>query len=275
MNTQRMNRSLLLLAGLLLSISGSSRAALWTELYVGIDGRDLVPSGTYAGLVEPNQGRLTLLFNHGNHYHPIGAYSYQGEFPDPLIVSSNTNNRIPETYTGDPPLPLAPGTGLYTGKLVTSNSDAEYHNLNLRSVDELSTAAPGSEADILYRSSGERWTGSLAGTDLLLQLVSISDGLHVGSDTQLDLFDAGEHDVWRIGEGDSLDFTMSFWTEAGAAPGTYSVAMRLLDANGLYNPSGTFNFDVAVAPVPLPASLMLLLCALVPVLARRNGRHGR
>ena len=41
----------------------------WGEgigLYVGVDSRITIPSGTFAGTANPNAGRLTLLFDHGD-----------------------------------------------------------------------------------------------------------------------------------------------------------------------------------------------------------------
>lgn len=105
----------------------SSRVnALNGEFFIGIDEQTIITSGDYAGLSNPNEGRLTFLFAHPSeddpshsHYHGIGSYSYSGSIDNPLINLTNTNNRIPETFSGQPALPLLPGSGVHAGHLTS------------------------------------------------------------------------------------------------------------------------------------------------------------
>ena len=255
---------------LILSLSASAASV---DYYVGVDKRSDLTFGDFAGLANPNNGRLTWLLAHGNHYHGIGTYSYSADQPG-QVLDTNANNRLPEGYTAQPPLSLVAGTGpLYGDKLVVTDTPANYDNLSVRSVDELAAAPPDSEDGALFNSSNGGWTTSLAGSQLLLQLVSISEGLNVGSITELNLFDDGVDDTWNLGDGDTLDIELVLWAERDAAPGVYSVGMQLIDANGLHNPSGTFFFDTQVGEVPLPPAVVLLGSALL-VAARRRGRRG-
>ena len=244
------------------------------EYLIGRDRLGTIASGTYGGLANPNFGRLTMLFNHGNHYHGIGAYSYTGTPPDHTVLSTNSNNRIPETYTGLPPLSLVPGSGpLYADKLVNHpDPTVEYTSITFRSVDSLAGYAPGSEESILYNSSNGRWSSSLAGTKIAIELVSITSGLTVGDASTLNLFESSNR--YALGAGDLIDFTPVFWVAAGAAMQTYSAEFRFLDlgVNGaVLSAGGTFNFDFAPTPVPLPAAAWMLLSgALALVGARRR-----
>jgi hypothetical protein len=86
--------------------------------YTGLDSLTALTNGPYVGLPNPNAGRLTLLLNHGDHFHAIGAYSYSGSAAAPVVNSTSSNNRLPEPSSGEPPLPFSAGTGLYGGKLV-------------------------------------------------------------------------------------------------------------------------------------------------------------
>ena len=67
----------------------------YEHFYIGVDGFDLLQSGNYAGLENPNSGRLTFLYSHveedptTNHFHGIGSYSYSGAVDSPTINSTN------------------------------------------------------------------------------------------------------------------------------------------------------------------------------------------
>lgn len=111
--------------GVAVSWTGLAQASL-VEFYVGVDNQQTITGGDYAGLPNPNFGRLTFLFAHPNettpantHYHGIGVWSYSGPAASPTVNSTNANNRIPETYTGQEPLPLFPGQGAQAGKWVS------------------------------------------------------------------------------------------------------------------------------------------------------------
>src|SRR5690348_16557896 len=102
-----LKKALLGLAGLTLmpmNLSAASRHNEGIGFYIGYDSLAAVASGTYAGLSNPNVDRLTLLFDHGNHFHGIGAYSYSGSASAPVVLSTNANNRIPEISSREEPL---------------------------------------------------------------------------------------------------------------------------------------------------------------------------
>lgn len=269
-----MHRSLVLIFLFLIGLPAESPlAASSGELvgyYVGRDGRATFPTGTYAGLANPNFGRLTLLYNHGDHFHGMGTYSYTGPAGSPTTLDTSTNNRLPEVSSLQPPLPLSPGAGpLYGDKLVSQHSALEYSDLTLNSMDALAGGDPGSEAAILFNSSGGRWNGSMAGSQVGLQLVSITPGLSVGSPDTLNLFENGN--TYDLGSGSSLDLSLVFWTAANAAPGKYSAEFRLIDVgSGGAGDSGRFFIDVA--PVPVPAAVWLFGSALgaIGVFGRRR-----
>lgn len=232
--------------------------------YIGVDGRTTVPSGGYAGLPEANAGRLTLLFDHGDHFHGIGAYSYAGSAPNPAVRDTNSNNRIPETFSGDPGLPLSTGSGIYNGRLRSSVGDSEYSYLGMASLQSLSGFAPGSDETILFNSSGGRWNGSLAGVTVGLKLLSASAGLTIGTESLTDLFSVS--DTILLGAGNAWTFKPVYSIADSAAPGTYSAEFQLVNLNPLSDigDSGRFYFDfaVAAAPVPEPEAYALMLCGL-------------
>lgn len=236
----------------------SMRAAT-VGFYVGTDTAATLTSGTYAGLSNPNYQRLTLLFNHGDHFHGIGAYSYAGPAASPTVMSTNTNNRIPEISSLEAPLPLAPGSGpVYSGSLVNSPGPSEYSHIAMAAIDALQGFAPGTDEDVLYSSSSGRWASSLAGASIAMELVSITSGLRLGTESELSVLSA-PGDVYLLG-GSSFSFTPLFSVDAAAAPGVYSAEFRLHDlrADGTpYGDSGTFHFDFATAPIPEPTSLAL------------------
>ena len=167
--------------------------------YIGKDNRPIATTGDYKGLANPNYGKLTLLLNHGDHFHGIGAYDYTGPAVSPTINDTNTNNRVPETFSGEAPLKLKPGSGsLYGDKMVSHVYESEYSNLKFQSIDSLAGHEPGSDEDVLFNSSGGRWNNLLSDTSIGLQLLSISDGLNVGDGQNANLFAKG--DMLRSGQ---------------------------------------------------------------------------
>lgn len=243
--------------------------------YIGIDSRNPLASGVFAGKENPNFGRLTFLYAHTyeyvpglapagastfaiNHYHPIGAYSLSGPTNAPVINPSNANNRIPEISTGQPPLTLAPTTNaLYAGKLVHSRSEEHYSDLRWRATDDLNQPTkygPGSPEWVLFYSSAGTRTNSLTGGLISLELVAKSEGLHIGTADTLDIL-TNPGDRHSLGAGAAINFAPVFWVEGNAPVGTYSATFKLVDTNteGGRTPfleSGTFHLDFKVAPAP-------------------------
>jgi hypothetical protein len=179
----------------------------FAQYYVGRDLRATIPTGTYAGLPNPNFNRLTLLFAHTylstpeiNHYHAKSPYTYFGPNlgASTAVQPFNGNaaglpsgNYLPEggTLGNSPRLQLLPGSGVFTGKFISglagslTPADEDFGKLELRSVDALAGGPAGSPAAVLFNSGGStpvgRWTGSIAGSNLSLVLVSITPGLSV------------------------------------------------------------------------------------------------
>ncbi|CUQ68038.1 all3515 family Zur-repressed PEP-CTERM protein [Candidatus Nitrospira inopinata] len=246
------------------------------EYYVGIDGRAVIPTGTYAGLDNPNYGRLTFLYAHlnetdptRNHYHGIGAYTYSGPADAPVINPTNANNRIPETYTAQPPLPLFPGEGVHAGLWVSRPVPGlEYSLLEWAPTDRIRDAELGSPEHYLFHSSGGRWTQSLEGTRLALQTVGLTPGLRVMDQTGTTIF-TGPGQTYVLGEGDRFSFFPTFYTVL-ADESRYTASFRLIDLNGGAGHSGIFHFDFR--PVPLPAAVWLMGAGLASLglLARRG-----
>lgn len=261
--------------GATLSWAGMAQASL-VEYYVGVDSQQTITTGTYAGLPNPNLGRLTFLFAHpdetnpaDNHYHGIGAWSYSGPAASPTVNATNANNRIPETFTNQEPLPLFPGQGAQAGKWVSQAVPGlEYSDLQWESTQSLSLAAPGTPEHFLFTSSGGRWAGPLDNTKVGLELVSATPGLHVADNTGTPIFStSGE--IYELGDGNLLSFLPSFFTTEDTQA-RYSASFRLIDLNGTLQHSGTFHMDFA--PVPLPAAAWLFGSGVIGLagLARRK-----
>ncbi|MCC5614446.1 all3515 family Zur-repressed PEP-CTERM protein [Nostoc sp. CHAB 5836] len=237
-----------------------------TGFYIGLDGLEALSTGTYAGLENPNYNRLTLLFAHRNedtpessHFHGIGAYSYSGSLDNLTINPTNTNNRIPESYSEEPPLTLLPGTGFYTGRLISTATDKEYSNLTIEPVASLKTSKE-LDNQYLFNSSNGGWQSSLEGASIGLQLASISTGLNIGDSAGIDIVKS-VGDIYTIGSGDNFSFTPTFWTDAAAPLGTYSASFKLVDLGNGNNPipfkdSGTFSFDFEVKAVPESSTVL-------------------
>ncbi len=243
--------------------------------YVGIDSRNPLASGVYAGRENPNFNRLTFLYAHTyeyvpglapagvstfamNHYHPIGAYSLSGPTNALVINPSNANNRIPEISTQQPPLTLGPTTNaLYAGKLVHARSEEHFSDLRWRSTDDLNKPTqygPGSPEWVLFYSSAGTRTNTLAGGLISLELIAKSEGFHIGSADTLEVL-ANPGDRFNLGTGAAINFAPVFWVEGTASAGTYSGSFKLVDTNTEggrtpFRESGIFHLDFKVAPEP-------------------------
>lgn len=250
--------------------------------YVAVDGRSGTPSGVYAGLPNPNANRLTLLFDHGNHFHGLGAYSYSGPAASPTVNNTSTNNRLPEPYWRTTPersaLSMVAGTGAFSGSWVSSNTgsevNAEYGYLGIASIQSLSGLSAA--ADVLFNSSGQRWNASHPDVIVGLKLESISSGLKVAAGGVTDIFAGG--DTFSLGALDNFTFLPTFHVAQGAAEGIYSASFTLvnLSAGSPVLNSGVFHYDFAVpaAPVPEPEALALMLAGLgVVAWARARSRQ--
>jgi len=251
-----------------------ARAEL-VEFYIGIDSRPTLTSGPYIGQVNPNAGRLTFFYGHAygyvpgfqphgqsafdnNHYHGISSYSYTGPADNPITLNTNSNSRIPESSTAQPPITLILATdGIHAGKLVSARTAEHYSDRRIQSVWWLNDPArygPGSPEWAMFYSSGGTRTNTLAGAQVALELVEKSGGLHVGSADQLDILsDPG--DRHPLGDGNLIDFTPVFWAEGNAPAGHYWASFKLVDISteGDRTPtpeSGLFWLDFQVAPEP-------------------------
>ncbi len=239
--------------------------------HVAVDKREVLTFGTYAGLANPNKDRLTFLrYNQQEvsdptrtHYHSIGSYSYTGPVDTSTVTNTNTNNQIPETFTGYAPLNLHPGSGPFAGKLISGipdtspQSEHDYDRLEMRSVQDIADAVEPSPEFYLYNSSSGGWKTPL-GTDtrVALELLGHSPGLAVaGLDGTVLLENDG--DIHEIGVGDDWSFTPVFWVDDDAALGTYSASFKLVDLNGSIAESGVFTLNFAVVPEPTTLGLAL------------------
>lgn len=281
MNSANLGLSLAIL-GAIIPLQVNARPD-YEHYYVGIDGREVLTFGTYAGLNNPNYYRLTFLSPHieedptSNHFHGIGTYSYMGDVTAPTIIPTNTNNRIPEYFTGLSPIALVPGSGIFADRLITQRTEAEYTNFTIRPVSTLLEYAPNLSSDLLYNSSDSAWQGTLGEAAIALELVSVTPGLKVADETGIDLLtEAG--DTYLIGQGDDFSFTPIFYTDKSASIGQYSAEFRLLDVNNTNNrlplpPSGTFIIDFQVQSVPEPSILLGfgLLSGLTLLSQKRRG----
>ncbi|MBA2658099.1 MAG: PEP-CTERM sorting domain-containing protein [Nitrosospira sp.] len=255
------------LAGLALlasfNASASARHDEGIGLYIGNDGLATVASGTYAGLSNPNADRLTLLLDHGNHFHGIGAYSYIGPVATPIVLPTNANNRIPEISSNETPLSLSAGSGLYAGTLRSAVGGSEYSHLGIASIQSLAGHPAGGMVDVLFQSSSNRWSGPLNNVDIGIKLVESTPGLHVGTEAVKDIYGTG--DVFNLGAGNNFEFKPIYWVDASAPAGVYSATFELLNTGigSSIKDSGTFHFDFAVSPVPEPSTYAMLVAGLL------------
>ncbi|HMP16691.1 MAG TPA: all3515 family Zur-repressed PEP-CTERM protein [Gemmatales bacterium] len=261
----------------LVLLTPSLLQAQFAEYYIGRDSLQILPTGPYAGLPNPNFNRITFLYAHtytdnpsSNHYHSKGTYSYTGPNlgNDTAVNPFNPSNFLPEGAR--PPLKLGEGSGVFAGKHISGlTPGVAFSNLEMRSVDSLSSAAPGSPENILFVSSNNRWSGLMTDTNLHLRVISLSNGLSI-ADSAGNTILAAAGDTFDLGSGSSLNFTPIFVADPNIAPiGTnLSARLSVFDSgtgnNG--NPwldGGEFVFNFQVASVPEPGSIALCSLALV------------
>jgi len=268
-------RRLAAVAAIAACFAASAQAQL-AEYYIGIDGRTTpfnAPAADGGGAYpdNPNFNRLTLLFQHGDHYHGIGAYRYTGPAAAPILDDTNANNRLPETYTGQPPLPLVPGAGVYAGKNMTKHLlGVEYTDLEMLNVHSLSGFPSLSDETILFNSSGGRWNSPFDAAHIHLELLSVSSPhLNVGTLSNPHALSVGG-DI-HVGDGDEMfSFTPVLWVDAAAPVGNYWAEFRLVDESGAFGNSGRFFFDVRQVPEPTAVSLGATALAVVTAMRRRR-----
>ena len=264
------------------SAADLSRADEGISLYVGIDTRLFIPTGTFAGQVNPNAGRLTMLLDHGNHFHGIGIYSLSGTAAAPVTMPTSTNNRIPEPHTGLGSIPLQMGSGAFAGTwasavLPSSEPTYEYSHLGIASIQTLDGLSPA--ANVLFHSSGDRYNADFQTTTVALKLVAATAGLKVAAGGMMDIF--GGSDTYALGSSGNFTFKPTYYVDAGAAPGVYSAQFKLVNLGSNVNvrESGNFylDFSVPTTPVPEPGTWVLFGAGLLGLawLSRRRSASGR
>jgi hypothetical protein len=251
------------LAGL--TFGARQARAQMVNLYVGIDNQQTLTFGAYAGLPNPNAGKLTLLYAHSypygqfhnNHYHGIGSHSYFGDTASPTVADTSEGNAIPEVYTQLPGNTLVPGaSGVWLGKLVSRVTKDHYSDLRFRSVHSMSGFGVGSSERVMYLSSGGTRTNPMPEASVALELVSKSTGLNIANTNGAAILEnVGDRQI--IGGGDDFNFEYLpvFWVEEAATPGDYQAEFRLVDVNtdggrAPLPPSGRFFLKFRVPPAP-------------------------
>lgn len=258
-------------AGLFLTSAGQSSAALFSY-YVGVDNLSTIASGEFAGLANPNANRLTFLYAHSyaetpasNHYHSKGVYRYQPGSGASPVIEVSSSNYLPEGTL--PPLAMVSGSGIYAGRSVVDEDPSNHFSLiNLKDTTDLSGFATGTGENYMFNSSAGRYTGGIAGADIHLVLVSMSGGLNIGSSSAFSIGLNNPGDEYHL--GDDVNFSPVFWTDENAAAGLYTAQFKLVDEEGLFGDSGTFEYRFNV--IPEPSSALLAGGALMLGLVRRR-----
>jgi hypothetical protein len=264
--------------------------------YVGVDGMLTMPSGTYSGLANPNANRLSFLYAHSypvsppsgtsaasNHYHRLGAFVYTGPNLGASTATTFGNARTPEGTR--PALPLTAGLGMYAGTFVSNplpdaHPEYDYSLMEIRSVDELSAFPAGDPRNIMFLSSGvlasnaisglatrpdgnlARYSRSLAGANIAMELVSLSPGLNVGSASAMTIATA-PGDRIPLGGGSFAPMTPVFWTSLTSAPATFNATFKLVDLSGTFGESGQWTYSFQVIPEPSTWAALLGAIALI------------
>ena len=263
-----------------LAVSSASSFADIVTYYVGVDGRSTpfnAPGSLGGGAYpdNPNQGRLTLLLHHGDHYHGIGAWTYSGPAATPVLNDTNANNMLPEGFTGLPAVRLAKGTGNFADKYRSGlpsslPQNTEYGNFELRNAHSLV-----GEDDTTFNSSGGRWNGTFVDADIWLELISATSGLNIAFG-DMPTMDLTAGNKYALGAGDAMFAVKpTFWVDGGAAAGTYTAEFRLRDMNNASRDSGRFFVNLAVVPEPGGVGLAALGSIVFGAAAwRRSRRRG-
>jgi hypothetical protein len=241
-------------------LNGVNAETPLTEFFVAVDNLETLTTGTFAGLPNPNFGRLTLLVAHRsaddpseNHFHAIGAVSYVSvEGGGQKVIETSTNNRIPEISTGQLPLQLLPRSLLEqrakrNASLVSHPTESEYSHLKIESIQVLKDFDPASPEGLLFHSSGGRWTTPLDGAIVALQPISVTPGLRIANEAGKEISSVR---VYELGEGNTFSFFPTYSTKHSADVGNYSATFKLVDARSTGTPleeSGRFTFDFRVA----------------------------
>lgn len=265
-------------AACLVTLAGSASAEI-SGYYVGYDDLPGVfAPAIYRGLPNPNRGHITLFFPHpsaenrlANHFHNLGSFSYSGPTNDLTVVPTNSNARIPEVATRQAPLTLVPGIGDWAGKLVSAATVENYSTMRFRSVQSLRYERTDTATNE-YGYGSPEWhmlfnrfpsfgnfdnavySKPIPASTLAFELVWLSPGLHVGVGSQKDVVtNPGDRVV--LGDPNDFDFQPVFWTEASAAPGSYTAAFRFVDVSSgegavRVPESGISFFDFRVVGVP-------------------------
>lgn len=266
--------TLSVITGLVIALAPASEAVIHSY-YVGVDGQQTIPTGEFAGQANPNYNRLTFLYAHpnetspaSNHYHSKGVYRYQPGSAASPVIEINPGNYLPEGT--NPPLSLVAGSGFYSDKLVVlADAGNHFSHFEIAGTDDLASYAAGTPEHFMFHSSDDRWSGSFAGADVHLVLVSLSPGLHVGDATSFDVGLNQAGDELHLGE--AIQFTPVFWTASDAAEGIYIAQFKLVDETGTFGDSGTFEYRFSnAAAVPEPSIALLSGLALTFGLVRRR-----
>ncbi|MBM3847999.1 MAG: hypothetical protein FJ405_17150, partial [Verrucomicrobia bacterium] len=267
-----------LFAGALLGVMPSASGQI-SGYYVGYDDQPTVfAPASYRGLPNPNRGKITLFYPHAfadnrgqNHFHNIGTYSYSGPTNDLKIVPTNSNTRIPEVGTRQPPLTLVAGKGAWVGKLVSASTAEHYSTMRFRSVQALRFEKRNGQTNeygygspewhMLFNRFGPQFANFdnavyskvIPAQTLAVELVSLTPGLNIGLATNTTIL-ANPGDRHLLGDANEFDFQPVFWTDASAAPGRYTVAWKFVDVSegsgSLVPESGISHVDFRVAASP-------------------------
>jgi hypothetical protein len=271
--------------------------------HVTYDNAPNVSFGTYLGQPNPNYQRLTLMLSHTysetpwtNHFHRIGSYGYTGPAGSPT-QSLSANNRVPEPYQLDDGLSLLPGSGVFSGKLVSGLGPAarpgdhieqEYGLLTIAPMDSLmafdgldhpnpaledpNPAIDGAKHPVHYviNASSGVYKNSVDGVRIGLELTALSPGLEITDATGASLF-GSIGDVLTLGDTDDWSLTPYFAVDGLTGPGlAFSATFKLVDLSDTpqFGDSAPFSFDFVAVPEPTGAVLGLVAIGLAAIRRR-------